>query len=235
MTLRTIHLHGSLKTQFGASYRFDVATAAEALRALNCAFPGKFIAALQGGSFRLVRGAKDTGMSLDMGLITDLKLGSADLHLIPVAKGAAMSQHAKGTTKVVLGAALIGGAIFMSGGTLAAPLSMMGNAAIPGLGVTFGNIAMVGVALTLAGVSTLLTKPAVNINTASDSLSVAGGDIGNSGQQGSAIPLIYGEVLVGSIPISVASAVEDIDVYANSAGSIETAFGHNPSYWSGAS
>ena len=50
---------------------------------------------------------------------------------------------------------------------------------------------------------------------------------------GSAIPLIYGEVLVGSVPISVASAVEDIDVYANQQGSIETAFGHTPSYWSG--
>jgi predicted phage tail protein len=41
--LRTIHLHGALKKQFGPSFRFDVATAGEALRALNCAFPGKFV------------------------------------------------------------------------------------------------------------------------------------------------------------------------------------------------
>jgi predicted phage tail protein len=231
--MRNIHLHGSLKKEFGASYRFDVATAAEALRALNCAFPGKFIAALQNGSFRLVRGAKNTGMSLDMGLITDLKLGSADLHLIPVAKGAAMSQTAKGTTKVVLGAALIGGAIFMSGGTLAAPLSMMGNVAIPGLGVTWGNIALIGLGLTIGGAATLLSKPSVS--TASNGTNVNNGNIGNSGQQGDAVPLIYGEVLTGSVPISAASDVEDIDVYANSAGSIEEAFGHSPAYWSGAS
>ncbi len=231
--LRTIHLHGSLKKQFGASYRFDVATAAEALRALNCAFPGQFVAALQDGSFKLIRGALRTGAALDMELITDLKLGSADLHLIPVAKGAAMSQTAKGTTKIVLGAALIGGAIFMSGGTLAAPLSALGTAVPGALGITYGNIAAIGLALTLAGVSTLLAKPAVN--TASNAVSVSGGNIGNSGGQGNAIPLIYGEVLVGSVPISVASAVEDINVYADSAGSIEEAFGHNPSYWSGAS
>jgi predicted phage tail protein len=233
MTLRTIHLHGSLKKQFGASYRFDVATAGEALRALNCAFPGKFVKALEGGSFKLVRGALRTGMQLDLSLINELKLGSADLHLIPVAKGAAMSQTAKGTTKVVLGAALIGGAIFMSGGTLAAPLLGMG-APIPGLlGMTYGNIALLGLGLTIAGVSTLLSKPPVS--TASNGVTVSNGNIGNSGQQGDAIPLIYGEVLTGSVPISAASDVEDINVYADSAGSIETAFGHSPAYWSGAS
>jgi predicted phage tail protein len=231
--IRTIHLHGSLKNEFGPSFRFDVSTAAEALRALNCAFPGKFVAALREGSFKLVRGAHRTGISLDLELINQLNLGAADLHLIPVAKGAAMSQTAKGTTKVVLGATLVGAAIFMSAGTLAAPLAGMG-AAVPGaLGITYGQIAMIGLAVTLAGVSTLLTKPAVS--TASNSVSVGNGNIGNAGGQGNAIPTIYGECLVGSIPISVASTVEDINVYANSAGSIETAFGHTPSYWSGAS
>ena len=227
--MRTIHLYGHLEQEFGSSHRFDVATAAEALRALNCAFPGKFVAALREGSYKLVRGALRTGAVLDLDLICELKLGSADIHLIPVAEGAAMSQGAKGTTKIVLGAALIGGAIFMSGGMLAMPLAATGLLS----GVSYGTLALVGVGLVLAGVSTLLSKPAVN--TASNSVSVAGGNIGNTGGQGNAIPLIYGEVLVGSVPISVASAVEDIDVYANSAGSIEAAFGHTPSYWSGAS
>lgn len=231
MTLRVVHLHGKLKKEFGPSFRFDVATAAEALRALNCAFPGKFVAALEGGYFKLVRGDRYSGMQLDMELVNELKLGAADLHLIPVAKGASAS--GKGTTKIVLGAALVGGAIFLSGGTLAAPLSMMGNVAVPGLGITWGSIAAVGLGLTLAGVSTLLSKPAVN--TASNSVNINNGNIGNSGQQGDAVQLIYGEVLTGTVPISVASDVEDIDVYANSAGSIEEAFGHSPSYWSGAS
>jgi predicted phage tail protein len=233
--LRTIHLHGALKKEFGESFRFEVATASEALRALNCAFPGQFIAALQVGSYKLVRGALRTGLALDLDLICNLNLGAADLHLIPIAAGAATSQHAKGTTKIVLGAVLVGAAVFMSGGTLAAPLAGMGASAfgVAGMSVSWGTIALVGLGLTLAGISTLLTKPAVN--TASNAVSVGNGDIGNSGQQGNAIPLIYGECLVGTTPISVASTVEDIDVYANSAGSIETAFGHSPSYWSGAS
>jgi predicted phage tail protein len=226
--LRTIHLHGRLKKDFGESFRFEVATAAEALRALNCAFPGKFVAALQEGSFKLVRGDKRSGMQLDLSLICDLKLGSADLHLIPVAKGAAMSQHTKGTTKIVLGAALVGTAIFFSGGTLAAPLSLLGNAVPGALGLTYGNIALVGLGLALAGAATLLSKPAVS--TASNSANINNGNIGNSGQQGNAVQLIYGEVLCGSVPISVASDVEDIGVYADNRGSIEAAFGHQFDY-----
>jgi predicted phage tail protein len=232
--LRTIHLHGHLKETFGPSYRFDVATAAEALKALNCAFPGKFIAAIREGSYRLVRGAQHTGAALDLELINQLKLGSADLHLIPVAEGAAMSQTAKGTTKIVLGATLVAGAMFFApaaGAGMSGFAAAMGSSV--GMGLTYGNIALVGIGLALAGVSELLTKPAVS--TASNGLTASGSGIGNAGQQGNAIPLIYGECLVGSTIISVASTVEDIAVYANSAGSIETAFGHSPAYWSGAS
>jgi predicted phage tail protein len=224
--IRTIHLYGALANAFGESFRFDVATAAEALRALNCAFPGRFVKALEGNAYRLTRGDLDTGMDLDLELVNGFRLGKADLHLIPIAEGAS-SQTAKGTTKIVLGAALIGGAIFMSGGTLATPLATSGLLS----GVTYGNIAVLGLGLALAGVSTILTKPATQ--SASNDVSVAGGANGDTGQQGAAVPLIYGEVLAPGIPISVASDNEDIDIYADSAGSIEAAFGHNPSYWSG--
>jgi predicted phage tail protein len=226
--MRSVHLHGALALQFGESFRFEVATAAEALRALNCAFPGKFLKAIQGNSYRLVRGNLETGMDLDLELTNRFKLGNADLHLIPVAQGAAMSKTAKGTTKIVLGATLIGGAIFLSGGTLAAPLSVAGLS-VPGL--TYGTVALMGVGLALAGVSTLLTKPAAQ--TASNDVSVSGAANAQTGAEGSAIPLVYGETLCPGIVVSVASDSEDIDVYANSAGSIEAAFGHNPSYWAG--
>jgi predicted phage tail protein len=220
MSLRTIHLHGRLGKEFGPSYRFDVVTAGEALRALNCAFPKRFVQAISEGYYKVVRGDKRNGMQLDLDLINDLKLGMADLHIIPVVKGAA-SKTAKGTTKIVLGAALVGGAIFMSGGVLATPLAASGILS----GTTYGTVAAIGLGLALSGASTLLTKPASPSTEASNALSVNGGNIGNSGQQGNAIPLIYGECLVGTTPIQVWSDVEDIDVYANSAGSIETAFG----------
>jgi predicted phage tail protein len=224
--MRSVFLHGALGDEFGESFRFEIDTAAEAVRALNCAFPSKFLKALEGKTYRVVMGQPDTGMDLDIELATALRLGSADLHFIPVAAGA-MTQTAKGTTKLILGTALVGAAIFASGGTLATPLASTGLLS----GLTWGNIALVGVGLALAGVSTLLTKPAAQ--TASNDVSVSGAAQGETGQQGSAIPLIYGEVLTPGITISVASQVEDINVYADRAGSIEQAFGDNPAYWGG--
>jgi predicted phage tail protein len=225
--LRTVHLYGALANEFGDSFRFDTTTAADTLRALNCAFPGKFVAALEGHSFRLVRGEIDAGMDLDIEDVKLFKLGEANLHLIPVAEGAMSAQSTKGTVKIVLGAALVGTAIFMSDGMLAAPLASSGI----GAGMTWGNIAILGLGLALAGVSTLLTKSPAQ--TASNDVSTSGSATGDLGQEGAAIPLVYGRVLTPGIPISVSSQTEDIDVYANSAGSIEAAFGNNPSFWGG--
>jgi predicted phage tail protein len=210
MTLRTIHLHGHLKKTFGPSFKFDVRTAGEALRALNCAFPGKFVEALQIGSYKIVRGDKRNGTAFDLELVNSFNLGRADIHVIPVAKGASNS---KGTVKTILGVALIGGAIFLSGGTLAAPLSQLGSAVTIGgtsLGFTWGTVAAIGLGLTLAGVSTLMSNPA----TASDkteSYAISGPT--NTGQQGSAIPLVYGEVITGSIGVSFDADIENIGAY----------------------
>lgn len=223
--LRSIHLHGKLGKEFGAFHRFEIATAGEAMRALNCAFPGRFVKAIEQGYYKIVRGDKRNGMQLDLDLINSFNLGAADLHIIPVAKGAA-SNTAKGTTKIVLGAALVGGAIFLSGGILATPIGALSGVPLLG-GTTYGAVAAIGLGLALSGASTLLTKPAGEQAQASNGLSVNGGNIGNSAKQSDAIPLIYGECLVGSTPIQAWSDVEDISVYADSAGSIEAAFGEN--------
>ncbi len=213
--LRTIHLHGQLKKQFGASYRFEVATAAEALRALNCAFPGAFLQALETGSYKVVRGDKRSGMQLDLDLVNKFKLGMADLHIIPVASGAANS---KGVTKTIVGTALIGAAIFASGGALAAPIGGLSGVPIIG-GMTWGNVALLGLGLALSGVSTMLagdTKSGDKPND--DSFNINGPS--NGGRQGQAIPLIYGEVITGSVNISFDADIEDIGTYQGVTGSM---------------
>lgn len=216
--MRAIRLHGKLKKQFGASHRFDVLTAAEGLRALNCAFPGSFVKALQGGHFKIVRGDFRNGMALDLRLVNDLQLGSADFHIIPVAAGAA-NGAGKGTAKTVLGAALIGGAIFMSGGTLATPLGA--SLGMGGLGMTWGNIAAVGLGVSLMGVSTLLAKAdtqSMKETEREDSHMMNGP--GTTGKQGSAIPLIYGRTMVTPTPISIDADIEDIGAYQGAVGEI---------------
>ena len=208
--MREVHLYGHLKKTFGPSFKFDVRTAGEALRALNCAFPGKFVQALQTGSYKIVRGDKRNGTFLDIDLVNKFNLGRADLHIIPVAKGASNS---KGTVKTILGVALIGGAIFMSGGTLAAPLSQLGTAVSIGgtsLGFTWGTVAAIGLGLTLSGISTLMSNPATKEEKI-DSYSISGPT--NTGQQGAAIPLVYGEVITGSIGVSFDADIENIGAY----------------------
>jgi predicted phage tail protein len=210
--MRTIHLHGRLKKQFGPKHRFDVGTAAEALRALNCAFPGDFVTALQTGSYKLVRGDKRSGMNLDIDLTCKLQLGGADLHIMPAPEGAANS---KGVAKTIVGSVLIGSAIFFSGGGLAAPLSAMSTEAfaIGGMSVTWGNIALVGLGLALSGASSLLAKTdsSASDSKSEESYSINGPD--NVARQGSAISLIYGEVITGIVTISFDADIEDIGSY----------------------
>lgn len=215
--IRTIHLHGKLKKQFGASHRFDIATAAEALRALNCAFPGDFVAALKEGSYQLVRGNRHSGMKLDLDLVTSMRLGMADLHIIPALEGAVNS---KGVAKTILGTVLIGAAIFMAPAG-AGLLGNMSATAFPLLGanITYGNIALIGIGLTLAGAASLLAKPISDTKQeASDSFTISGPT--NSAKQGDAIPLIYGETMVGSVTVSFDSDIEDIGAYAGQTSSL---------------
>ena len=211
--MRTVHLYGRLGKQFGSKHRFDVRTAAEALRALNCAFPGQFVEALQTGHFKLVRGDKRSGMILaEINLINQFGLGGADLHLIPSAIGAG---NGKGVAKTIIGVALIGGAIFMSGGTLATPLASTGLLS----GVTWGNIALVGIGVALSGVASLMAKPAASTEKAKDnSFSINGPN--NMGTQGTAIQLIYGECVAGSVCVSFDADIEDIGAYQGATASL---------------
>jgi predicted phage tail protein len=209
--LRTIHLHGKLKKQFGPQHRFDVRTAGEALRALNCAFPGAFVGALQTGSYKLVRGDKRAGMHLDIDLVSSFNLGMADLHMIPVAAGAG---NGKGIGKAILGSVLIGAAIFMSGGTLATPLASAGLLS----GVSWGNIAVVGLGMALSGVSSLMSNPDKAAPPKTDSFSISGPT--NMGQQGSAIQLIYGECIVAPTCVSFDADIEDIGAYRGATASL---------------
>lgn len=216
--MRSVHLHGSLKKQFGPSHRFDVSTAAEALRALSCAFPGDFVTALQAGSYKIIRGDKRSGMALDIDLVPRFQLGNADLHIMPVPAGAA---NGKGVAKAIVGTALIGSAIFFFGGTLAAPIAGLSQVPLLGsAGITWGNIAMVGLGLTLSGASTLLAKPeSANESSKSEQSFTINGP-NNGAQQGAAVPLIFGEVITGSQTVSFDADIEDIGAYAGQTASL---------------
>ena len=99
--MRTITLHGALGERFGGPFDMEVASAAEAARALGTQLPG-FLDEVRAGEFLLVRGDLPGGMALAEDELL-FGLGKADLHIIPVTSGS----KRQGTGKIILGIAMI--------------------------------------------------------------------------------------------------------------------------------
>ena len=218
--LRKIHLHGRLKKKFGACHELAVDTVGEAVRGLS-QITG-FLDELKKGSYELVRGDRKTGFRIDLEGVNTFNLGSGELHIVPITAGA-KSSGSGGALKAVLGVALIGMAIFFSGGTLAAPLAGLMTA---GGGLTFaGNVAIMGLGLVLAGVSQMLT-PNQEAKDKQES-SFALGPTNTSGQ-GAPVPLIFGEVMTGSLLASAGMDVETIKVGWDPLKGDTTVFGGDP-------
>jgi predicted phage tail protein len=196
--MRDIYLHGALGREFGDHFRLDVATAAEAIRALSANFPA-FVGKIQSGEWHVVRGKAETGMSLDENDVATFKLGQGALHIMPATAGSKKG----GVLKLIVGIALIG-ISFGFAGALAAPISSSLFGA-----VTWGNaIGMLGLSMALSGVSQLLAPEQEDEGEKSNLLSGSSA----SAVQGTGVPLIYGEVITGGI---IASTALDVDQLQN--------------------
>lgn len=186
--LRKVHLHGCL-AKHGDVFELDVLTAAEALNALAANFP-TFMADLRAGSWIVMRGDPETGLCLDEEMIAGMRLGKADLHILPEVMGAKRG----GAFKVILGAVLIAAT---AGG--AAPF--LANPIMAGAGATWGNaIGQMGLAMTLTGVSMMLAPETETSSDEEKSFTMTG-PVSAQGQ-GHAIQIVYGEVITGGMMIS---------------------------------
>ena len=221
--MRTVFLHGHLGARFGDAHRLEVDSVAEAIRALKCNFEG-FYASLKEGSYQIIRGSLDSGEQLEEDLLT-FGLGNADLHIVPVIEGA--GDDSKMIITAVLGVILIASAVFFAPGAIAAAGALQGGAfsaamgatafTIPlGLGaVTFGQVAMFGGLLALAGVAQMLapTPKVANYNDRETKRTswLFNGPV-NRIEQGGALPVIYGGPLrVGSVLVSAGIDAVAID------------------------
>ena len=198
--MRAIHLHGRLAARFGAEpFQLDVASLAEAVRALCSIVPG-FRAELRQGAYKVIAGRsaepdRKGGLELDEGQLT-LRLGChRRLHIIPVLQGAGSSGHGK----IILGVALIAGAVLLGPagfGLVAAGSTFMG--------VGLGSVAMVGASLVLAGVSQMLApslkSPGVALRERQESFIFNGPT--NATEQGHPVPVVLGRFRVGSIMVT---------------------------------
>ena len=134
-------------------------------------------------------------------------IGKSDIHIVPVISGAGGNFG-----KILLGAALIGGAFAFGGLSFGGSFKAFGAnlAAAPGLTkAAFG----IGSALVLSGVSDILF-PLPKIPQFQDEedprISFSFSGVQNTSRAGTTIPLVYGEIITGSVVISAGIDTNDV-------------------------
>ena len=136
-------------------------------------------------------------------------IGQEDIHIVPVIAGAG-----GGTGKILLGAALIGGAFLftpLTAGSFFSPIVAQGSfaAALP---MTKAAVALGG-ALILSGVSDMLfplPKPKEFKSEQDPQLSFSFSGTQNTSRAGTPVPIVYGEIITGSVVISGAVDTQQV-------------------------
>ena len=138
-------------------------------------------------------------------------IGQEDIHIVPVIAGARGS-----TAKILLGAALIGGA-FLTGGVsfTFAQVPLANAGAITGITGSFIGKAAVylGASLVISGVSEMLfplPKPKEFKSEQDPQLSFSFSGTQNTSRAGTPVPIVYGEIITGSVVISGAVDTQQV-------------------------
>jgi predicted phage tail protein len=219
--MRTIHLYGPLAEEFGPQYRLDVASAAEAVRALTVVLGRRFVEIVRDGEWHVVAGEDlERGEDFSSPELLGFGLGARDLHLCPAIAGSGGG----GFFKAILGIALVVAAVYFAPplvtgtGPIAGSLGGMGAEAfsVMGMSVTFGNIAMSGLIMSLGGLSQMLTSTPQQTSSYSNRESEADrpsflfNGARNTVEQGNPVAVVYGRMRVGGTIVSAGIEVEQI-------------------------
>ena len=202
--LRKIKLYGELAKFLGQkTFEAEVHNAAQAIRFLVVNFP------------QLERHMADRYYKVSVGTweLTQEELvypnGQEDIKIIPVVGGAGGSFG-----KILLGAALIGlgmGAFGAFAGKAVAFGKGAGGFAAAGMGAKASFA--IGGALVLGGISQMLTPvPTISEMEQDPRNSFNFSGIQNTSRAGVAVPVIYGEVLTGSVVVSAGIENAQVEV-----------------------
>lgn len=187
--LKTVRLYGALGKQFGRVHHLAISSPREAVKALSRTIDGfqQFLldAESKGLAFTVFRGKENIGPEQ-----YEEPSGKTDIRIAPVIIGSKQA----GLFQIVVGVVLLV-AGFFTGGTTWGPAMMM-----------------LGGALAISGVISSLTTQAVT-DTSGDSVNNRAsynfnGPL-NTEAQGNPVPILYGELIVGSAVISAGIFTED--------------------------
>ena len=128
-------------------------------------------------------------------------IGKSDIHIVPVITGAGGN-----TGKFLLGAVLIGASFMFPGAGLFGAKSLFGAKAAGGFLTGVGTLtSSIGASLVLQGVSEMLfpVPPLPEFQNESDPrISFSFSGVQNTSMAGTTHPIVYGEIITGSVVIS---------------------------------
>ena len=200
--LRKIKLYGKLAEFVGhKEFEVQVDNVAKAVSFLIHNFPG-----LEEHMSPQYYQVKVGNYDIDKDEI-DYPVGREDIHFIPVIAGAG-----GGTRKFLLGVALIGAAIAFPG----AQLGLGGFTSSIGYSAFQATVGNIGIGLALSGVSEMLAPMPKSQDFSSEEdprLSFSFSGVQNTSRAGTPVPIIYGEIITGSVVISAATDVNQVNVH----------------------
>ena len=201
--MKVVKVYGELKKRLGQGrFELDVATPAEAIRALCANFPGlqKWIVDSEqdGVGFKVKVGKE----SIKEDNLEELHYPWSErdvFSITPVLTGAG-----RGWGKVIVGALLIGAAIMFPG----ASWSLGGFKAAAGYSGFQAAVGQIGIAITLMGVAEMLSPVPKMPDDPEQLQSFSFSGVVNTSKIGTPVPIAYGRLFVGS---SVISSGLDVD------------------------
>jgi predicted phage tail protein len=212
--IRQVVLHGAAGREFGRAWELDVASPAEAIRALCTLRPG-IETALKEGFWRVIVGPPRLRNAIDLELL-HMDAGDQPIHIVPATPPHGGDDTAMSIGKIVVGVALIAASFFTGGATgfLVASLAFSEAAAATATTAILGA----GMSLLFGGVAGLLTPAMRGAPVATDQArpedrpSFLFSGVTNNSVQGAPVPVVLGTHLAGSILVSGSINVEDIAV-----------------------
>ncbi|MCL9849879.1 tail assembly protein [Ralstonia solanacearum P673] len=191
--IRTVRLYGRLGARFGRVFRLAVGSPVEAVRALCVQVEG-FRRELATSHERGIRYACFVGRRNIGKAELELPPGADDIRIAPVLAGAKQS----GLFQTILGAAILAVAYFNPGGFLTGPM----------VTAAYG----MGASMALGGVVQMLSPQQAGLSVRDSPDNGASYNFNgpvNTSAQGNPVPLLYGEMVVGSAVISAGIYAED--------------------------
>ena len=194
--LRKIKLHGELAEFLGQDeFEAVVKTTAEAVKFLITNFP-KLEAYMSNRYYQVLVGDNE----IDQGQIHD-PVGKSEIHFVPVISGAGGSSF----QRILIGGALIGASfLFPGAGIFGKAGAELTGGVVTGFAAKVGTaLSAVGAGLVLNGVSEILFPlPTPDEQEDDPRISFNFSGVQNTSRAGTAHPIVYGEIVCGSVVIS---------------------------------